>query len=193
MHRPSFQTSVRALVTTGALAALVLVLPTAQRAEAAGLRNCVDVTGRAIGRVGCWESVWARGTEYRMTFSNTQYRGAVSGDEDAFFVMAPQGSTAQGALPFPHDHTVRDIPAGNDGSYSVKLHGYFVICSAQGIASGACVPTMSEVEGIGTLPLARSVNGTDLTSVEPIEAAIDAGLLSPLDTGAVLVGSISGH
>jgi hypothetical protein len=193
MHFPTLRTSTLTLATTAALAALVLVLPAAQRAEAAGLRNCVDITGRQVNRVGCWESVWAGGTEYRMTFSNTQFHGAVNGDEDAFYVMAPQGSVAQGALPFGHDHTVRDIPAGNGGTYSVKLHGFFVLCSGAGIVSGACVPTMSEVEGIGTLPLARSVNGAALTSVEPIEAAAHAGLLILVDTGAVIVGSISGY
>jgi len=36
------------------------------------------------------------------------------------------------------------------------------------------------------------VNGQMLTSVEAIEAAADAGLVTLLDTGAVLVGMISG-
>jgi hypothetical protein len=37
------------------------------------------------------------------------------------------------------------------------------------------------------------VNGQTLTSVEAIEAAVDAGLVTLLDTGAVLVGTISGR
>ena len=32
----------------------------------AGLRNCVDITGSHVGRVGCYENVWADGEEVRM-------------------------------------------------------------------------------------------------------------------------------
>jgi len=45
--------------------------------------------------------------------------------------------------------------------------------------------------GSGPLPLAQSVNGEPLTSAETIEAGIDAGLLVALDTGAVLLGTVS--
>ena len=113
-----------------------------------------------MNRVGCWESVWANGTQYRMTFSNTQFKGATPQAVDAFYVMAPQTSVAQGALPFPHDHTVRDIPRGNGGAYSVQLRGYFVLCSEAGLVSGGCEPTWSQVDGLGTLPLARSAAAT---------------------------------
>ena len=66
------------------------------------------------------------------------------------------------------------------------------LCSAAGLESGACVATLSPLEGLGTLPLATTVNGQLLTSVEAIEAAAAAGLVTLLDTGAVLVGTISG-
>ena len=62
----------------------------------------------------------------------------------------------------------------------------------RGLATGACVATLSPLEGLGTLPLATTVNGQMLTSVETIEAAVEAGLVTLLDTGAVLVGTISG-
>ena len=39
------------------------------------------------------------------------------------------------------------------------MHGYFVICSAEGLTSGDCVATFTEFPGFGTLPLAKSVNG----------------------------------
>jgi hypothetical protein len=40
--------------------------------------------------------------------------------------------------------------------------------------------------------MATTVNGQMLTSVEAIEAAADAGLVIPFDTGSVIVGTISG-
>jgi hypothetical protein len=70
------------------------------------------------------------------------------------------------------------------------MHGYFVLCSAQGLTSGDCVAVSTDF-GFGPLPLAQSVNGEPLTSAETIEAGIDAGLLVALDTGAVFVGTVS--
>jgi hypothetical protein len=84
-------------------------------------------------------------------------------------------------------------PQQNHGSYRVHLRGIFVLCSDEGLATGACVATFSPLEGLGTLPLATTVNGQMLTSVETIEAAAEAGLVTLLDTGAVLVGTISGR
>src|SRR5215217_7074028 len=83
---------------------------------------------------------------------------------------------------FVHDHTVAGTPQQNHGSYRVHLRGIFVLCSAAGLESGACVATLSPLEGVGLLPLATTVNGQLLTSVEAIEAA----------AAAVLVGTISG-
>jgi hypothetical protein len=184
----------RLLIATIAVAALVVVLPAAPPVHAAGVRNCVDLTGRAINRVGCYELVWVNGVQLRMTFSNVQFTGATPSDNlDNFYVVAPQTDTAQGTLPFPHDHAVRDVPRQNHGTYSVHLRGIFVLCSAEGIATGGCVPTMTSIEGLGTVPLATTVNGQMLTSVEAIESAANAGLITLLDTGAVLVGTISGN
>jgi hypothetical protein len=69
------------------------------------------------------------------------------------------------------------------------MHGYFVVCSAEGLTSGDCVAVSTDV-GFGPLPLAKGVNGEPLTSAETIEAGIDAGLLDLVDTGAVFLGTV---
>jgi hypothetical protein len=166
-------------------------------AEAVGLRNCVEILGRQSGRVGCYELVWADGVQYRMTFSNQSFDGATPQDLDPFYVLAPQTDAAQGYPPntFPHDHVVRAIPAGNHGSYSTKLQGFFVVCSELGIVSGACVPSWTFAGGPDPLPFAMTVNGQPLTSTETIESAAAAGLVVPINLGpgAVIVGTISGR
>ena len=124
-----------------------------------------------------------------MTFSNTQYKGGDTTDVDAFYVLAPQADVAQGALPFGHDHVVRDLPQGNHGTYSTKLRGLLRPVQRAGLVSGACEPTMSVVDGFGTVPVAHRVNGAPLTSAASIESAADAGLLLLIDTGAVIVAS----
>jgi hypothetical protein len=190
-----FQSTVRILIATVAIAGLALVaLGAARGAAAAGLRNCTEI-GSGFARSGCWETVWADGSEYRMTFATgccSQFNGKVPDDLDAFYVMAPQDDTPQSLnASFRHDHVVRDIPAHNQGSYSVRLRGYFVICSEAGIASGACTFEMNSPGPGFTLPFAKSVNGQSLTSVEPLEAAVDAGLIALVDTGAAIVGTIN--
>ena len=129
-----------------------------------------------------------------MTFANVQFRGKVPSDRlGNFYVIGPQDDTPQSEdATFVHDHTVAGTPQQNHGSYRVHLRGIFVLCSDEGLATGACVATLSPLEGLGTLPLATTVNGQMLTSVESIEAAAEAGLVTLLDTGAVLVGTISG-
>jgi hypothetical protein len=187
-----FHTAIRLLVSAVAVAAMAIGVVTAQATAAAGLRNCVEITGPQSGRVGCYELVWADGIQYRMTFSNQSFDGATPKALDPFYVLAPQTDAPQGYPPntFPHDHVVRAIPAGNHGTYSTKLQGYFVVCSEQGIVSGACVPSSSPVG-----PLVQTVNGHNLTSTEAIESAADAGLVALINLGptAVIVGSISGR
>ena len=187
------RTSARILVATAALAATALVLPAASPASAGGLRNCVDLTGRAIDQVGCWELVWADGEEVRRPFSNTGSRGETPRDLTPFYVLAPQGDVAQGALPFGHDHVVDRSPAHNGGTYGVRLATYFVLCSGEGIASGGCVPTMSHIEGLGDLPLAKSANGQPLTTTDRIERAAAAGLVQAIPVGVVIVGTVTAN
>ena len=75
-----------------------------------------------------------------MTFSNSASPAAAPKGLDPFYVLAPQGAAPQGPAParFPHDHVVRDHSGGNHGTYSTKLQGYFVLCTGQGLTSGAC-------------------------------------------------------
>jgi hypothetical protein len=190
-----FQNVTRILVATMALAGLTLTTGgAAGSAQAAGLRNCTEIGG-GFPRSGCWEDVWAGGAEYRMTFATgccTQFKGNVPDDLDNFYVIAPQAEPPQSLDAFfRHDHVVRDIPAQSHGSYSTRLHGYFVLCSASGIASGACVFELNSLAPGVTLPFAKTVNGQALTSVEPLEAAVGAGLITLVDTGAVIVGTIN--
>lgn len=190
-----------ATLTRGAVAVAAIVVITisgaVQAAEAGGIRNCVDLTGKQINRVGCYEKVWADGVEYRMTFSNVSFSGASPRELDPFYVLAPQTDTPQGPppAPFAHDHVVRDLPAGNDGTYSTKLQGFFVLCSGQGIANGACVPTWMSPGGPDVVPFATTVNGQPLTSTDAIESAAADGDLVLVNLGptAVIVGSISGN
>lgn len=188
------RSTTRLFLGTMSLAAVALAFVAAPAAGAAGLKNCVDVTGSHIGRVGCYEDVWADGAEYRMTFSNQAFHGATPSELARFYVLAPQSATAQGAMAsFPHDHVVRDVPAGG-GNYSTKLAGFFVLCTGQGIVTGACVPLWTSPAG-PALPFAQTVVGGPLTSTDAIEAAADAGNVALVDLGpgAVIVGTISGR
>ncbi len=194
MNKTRLRSIFLASVASMALATTAFGLATAPAATGAGLRNCVDVAGPQSGRVGCYEDVWSGGHEYRMTFSNTRFGGAAPKDLDAFYVVAPQSARPQGAPPntFPHDHVVRDIPHGNHGTYSVKLQGFFVLCSGQGLTSGACVPQWTSL-GADPLPLATSVDGGPLTSTNAIESAAAAGDLALVNLGpdAVVVGTVN--
>jgi hypothetical protein len=192
-------TRLRTLATTAiatlALAATAASLVAAPAADAAGLRNCVDITGHQFGRVGCYENVWADGTEVRMTFSNQGYAGAKPGELDPFYVLAPQSATPQGPMSgFPHDHVVRAIPRQNHGTTSVQLQGYFVLCTGQGLASGSCTAAWIAPAG-DPLPFAISVDGRSLTSTEAIEAAAADGDLALVNLGpdAVIVAAVTGE
>jgi hypothetical protein len=188
------QTTARLFVATISVAAMALAVVAAPAVGAAGLTNCVDVAGPQSGRVGCYENVWADGTQVRMTFSNQSFAGAKPGAFDPFYVVAAQTGTPQGSPPntFAHDHVVRAVPHQNHGQYSVQLQGFFVLCSGQGIVSGACVPAWTSLGG-DPMPLAGHVNGRALTSTEAIESAADAGNLAliNLGPGAVIVGAVT--
>jgi hypothetical protein len=193
MNTTRFQRATRSLIATVAIGGLALIGVAAGPVGAAGLRNCVDVTGPQAGRVGCYEDVWADGTQVRVTFANQSFKGATPKDLDPFYVVAPQTDMPQGVVPtFMHDHVVRTVPSQNHGAYSVKLQGFFVICTAQGIVSGACVPFWTSPGG-PALPFAGHVNGQPLTSTETIESAANAGDLAliNLGPGAVIVGAVT--
>ena len=183
-----FHQMTRFLIATAVAAGLVIALPTAAPAAAAdGLRHCTVLSPRDVDRVGCWELVWVDGVEVRMTFANTQFHGNVpSANLGEFYVTGPQSDMPQSwDAGFVHDHTTSGpAPRQNHGSYSVHLTGILVFCSEQGMTSGQCVPNTSG--------LATTVSGQMLTSAQTIEDAAAAGLVVFFDTGAVIVGTISG-
>jgi hypothetical protein len=194
MNRTRIRTLISGSVAAAALA-IVAFGGAAQAADGGGIRNCVDVTGKQIGQSGCYELVWAGDVEHRMTFSNVKFSGNTPQDLDPFYVLAPQTDRPQGAPPntFPHDHVTRDVPAHNGGTYSTKLQGYFVLCSGQGIATGACTFEWTAPDGVNALPFASSVDGHALTSSEAIESAAADGDLFLVNLGptGVIVGSFN--
>lgn len=184
----------RMLLSSMAIAALALAAPAAAPPRAAALTNCIDLPDAPLR--GCWENVWVDGVEYRMTFFGgvKPFKGNVPADKmGEFYVVAPQTDNPQSLdLPFMHDHVVAAVPSQNGGEYTPIYQGILVLCSEDAIVSGTCVPTFSPLPGGPTIPLAKTVNGQSLTSVEAIEAAAEAGLVMLLPAG-VVVGAISGH
>jgi hypothetical protein len=190
----TFRSVSRMLLSTVAISALAIALPSAAPPRAAALTNCIELPDAPLR--GCWENVWVDGVEYRMTFFGgaKPFKGNVPTEKmGTFYVVAPQTDTPQSLdLPFMHDHVVAAVPRQNGGEYTPIYQGILVLCSEEGIVSGACVPTFSPLPGGPTIPLATTVNGQSLTSVEAIEAAADAGLVTLLPAGP-LVGAISGR
>jgi len=174
---------IRVLLGTATVAAITIVLGAASPVQAAGLKNC---GGNGIV-APCFENVWSNGVQVKMTF--VQFNPAPSNAPTRnFYVIAPQTAAPQGWVPFLHDHVIGDLSAQN---HQVRYHAFFVLCSAQGIASGGCVPAMTSIPGFGTIPFANSVNGQKLTSADTIESAANAGLLTLFDTGGVVLGTIN--
>jgi hypothetical protein len=170
-------------VVSIAISLFVSAVPAAQAAPV----NCVHQTHQGA----CYEFVWVNGVEVRMTFpqAGNPLPTIPNAKVQNFYVIAAQTDTPQGDVPSPiHDHTIQAAPG--DPGWTPFMHGYFVVCSAEGLTSGDCVAVVTDF-GFGPLPLAQSVNGEPLTSAETIEAGIDAGLLVALDTGAVFLGTIS--
>ena len=109
-------------------------------------------------------------------------------------MVAAQGAIAQGPMAgFPHDHVVRSAPRGNGGAYSTQLQGTFVLCSGQGLTSGACEAAWIAPAG-DPLPFAARVDGRALTSIAAIEAAAAECDLALVNLGptAVIVGTVTG-
>jgi hypothetical protein len=192
-----FQNTIRVRIATVAVAAVTLVLagaPPVQAAagpaQAARLLNCAVNNGIVAP---CFEIVWADGVQVKMKFVNFSPKPSNVPTAN-FYVLAPQTDTPQGTVPFLHDHVIGDVPSqnhGEDPDGRVRYHAYFVLCSAQGISSGACVPTMTPIPPQGNLlPFAKTVNGHKLTSDDSIESAVNAGLLTLLDTGGLIIAKV---
>jgi hypothetical protein len=176
--------SIAAAVVSIAISMFVSAVPAAQAAPV----NCVHQTHQGA----CYEFVWVHGVEVRMTFPQmgNPLPHVPNAKVQNFYVIAAQTDTPQGDVPSPiHDHTIQAAPG--DPGWTPIMHGYFVVCSAEGLTSGACVAVVTDFPGFGALPLAQSVNGEPLTSAETIEAGIDAGLLDVVDTRAVFIGTVS--
>jgi hypothetical protein len=169
-------------VVSIAIAMFVSAVPAAQAVPV----NCVNQTHQGA----CYEFVWVNGVEVRMTFpqAGKPLSHVPNAKVQNFYVIAPQTATPQGDIPPIHDHTIQAAPG--DPGWTPFMHGYFVLCSAEGLTSD-CVATFTQFPGVGTLPLAKSVNDEPLTSAETIEAGINAGLLVAVDTGAVFIGTVS--
>ena len=170
-------------VVSIAISLFVSAVPAAQAAPV----NCTRQTHKGA----CYEFVWVHGVQVRMTFpqAGNPLPTIPNAKVQNFYVIAAQTDTPQGDLPANHDHTIQAAPG--DPGWTPFMHGYFVVCSAAALASGACVAVASDFPGFGSLQLAQSVIGEPLTSAETIEAGIDAGLLVALDTTAVFVGTVS--
>ena len=169
------------------VASLTLVTTGVTPVQAAGLSNCAHAA-----TTPCFETVWANGAQFKMTFVNLNFPQTTSAPTGKFYVVASQIiGMPQGTVPFLHDHVVPNTPSQNHGDYQVHLHGFFVLCSAYGISTGTCVPTITAIPGLGTVPFAKTVNGQMLTSVEAIESSANSPSLMLLDTGAVLLATIT--
>jgi hypothetical protein len=170
-------------VVSIAISMFVSAVPAAQAAPV----NCVNRTHQGA----CYEFVWVYGVEVRMTFpqGGDPLPTIPNAKVQNFYVIAAQTDTPQGDVPSAiHDHTIQAAPG--DPGWTPFMHGYFVVCSDEGLRSDDCVAVSTDF-GFGPLPLAKSVNGEPLTSAETIEAGIDAGLLDLVDTGAVFIGTVS--
>ena len=181
MHR-LIRRCIAVAVVSIAISLFVSAVPAAKAAPV----NCPHQTHKGA----CYEFVWVNGVEVRMTFpqAGNPLPHVPNAKVQNFYVIAAQTDTPQADVGPIHDHTIQAAPG--DPGWTPFMHGYFVVCSAEGLTSGACVAVSTDF-GFGPLPLAKSVNGEPLTSAETIEAGIDAGLLVALDTGAVLLGTVS--
>ena len=177
-----------ATVLVFALTATVLVFAFAPVAAQARVIDCVVQPQPPQG--ACYEPVWVNGQQIIMTFPQAGHpvHNVPSAKQQPFYVLAPQTGTAQGQTPgFFHDHVIATAPS--EGGFTPFMHGYLVICSPEGIATGACTFNVETPPGGAPLQLAKSVTGYDLTFEADIQAAANAGLVVLVDTGAVFIGT----
>ena len=177
-----------ATVLVFALTATVLVFAFAPPAAQARVIDCVVQTQPPQG--ACYEPVWVNGQQIIMTFpqDGVPVHKVPSAKQQPFYVVAPQTGTAQGETPgFFHDHVIATAPS--EGGFTPFMHGYLVICSQEGISTGACTFNWETPPGGVPLQLTQSVTGYDLRFAADIQAAANAGLVVLLDTGAVFIGT----
>jgi hypothetical protein len=169
---------------TATVLAFALMAPPAAQAR---VIDCVVQPQPPQG--ACYEPVWVNGQQIIMTFpqAGVPVHKVPSAKQQPFYVLAPQTGTAQGQTPgFFHDHVIATAPS--EGGFTPFLHGYFVICSPEGIATGACTFNVETPPGGVPLPFAKSVTGYDLRFAADIQAAASACLVVRVDSGAVFIG-----
>ena len=181
--------SILVRIATTTVAAVTLALGVASPVQAAGPGNCNDPGATTP----CFEKVWSDGAQVKMTFVDLSPAPS-NAPTEKFYVMAPQTRAPQGWVPFLHDHLIGDVSSRNHSdsrsNNRVRYHGYFVLCSAHGIATGGCVPAMTSIPGLGTVPFAKTVNGHKLTSADRVVSATNSGLLTLFDTGGEIIATI---
>jgi hypothetical protein len=187
--KESTVSSILVRIATTTVAALTLIMAAASPVQAAALTNCNDPGATTP----CFEKIWSDGAQVKMTFIDLNPAPSNAPTRN-FYVLAPQTGAPQGTVPFLHDHVIGDVSrqsnGGDRGDNPVRYHGYFVLCSAQGISSGGCVPTMTSIPGLGTVPFAKTVNGHKLTSADRIESPANSGLLILFDTRGEFIATI---
>jgi hypothetical protein len=180
--------SILVRMATTTVAALALIMAEASPVQATGQTNCNDVGATTP----CFEKIWSDGAQVKMTFVDLNPAPS-NGPRSNFYVLAPQTGAPQGSVPFLHDHVIGDVSpeshGDNRGNSPVRYHGYFVFCSDQGISSGGCVPSMTSIPGLGTIPFAATVNGHKLTSADTIESPANSGILTLFDTGGEFIAT----
>ena len=177
-----------ATVLVFALTATVFALMAPPAAQARVI-DCVVQPQPPQG--ACYEPVWVNGQQIIMTFpqDGVPVHKVPSAHQQPFYVLAPQTGTAQGQTPgFFHDHVIATAPS--EGGFTPFMHGYLVICSQEGISTGACTFNVETPPGGAPLQLTKSVTGYDLTFAADIQAAANAGLVVLVDTGAVFIGTV---
>ena len=138
----------------------------------------------------CYEPVWVNGQQIIMTFpqAGVPLQKVPSAKTQPWYILGPQTGTAQGQTPgFFHDHVITTAPS--EGGFTPFLHGYFVICSPEGISTGACTYNVETPPGGVPLQLTQSVTGYDLRFAADVQAAASAGLVILIDTGTVIIGT----
>jgi hypothetical protein len=88
----------------------------------------------------CYEPVWVNRQQIIMTFpqADVPIQKVPSAKTQPWYILGPQTGTAQGQTPgFFHDHVI--TAAHGEGGFTPLLHGYLVICSPEGISTGACI------------------------------------------------------
>ena len=180
--------SILVRIATTTVATLALMAG-ASPVQAASVTNCNDPGATTP----CFEKIWSDGAQVKMTFVDLNPAPSNAPTRN-FYVLAPQTGAPQGSVPFLHDHVIGDVSPqsrGDDrGNNLVRYHGYFVLCTAQGISSGGCVPAMASIPGLGTMPFAKTVSGNKLTSAEAIESPAHSGLLTLFDTRGEFIATI---